>query len=319
MKRLSTGVVLSLAAATAIVVLGVIAIPAPLKLVMAQNLERRLAGLRLGGVRVEEQGLEIVYLAGGEGEPMLLLHGFGADKDHWTRFARHLTDDFRIVAPDLPGFGESSRDASLDYSPAAQVERLDAIADALGLERFHLGGNSMGGMLAGLYAAAHPERVQSVLLFAPAGVTRAKPSELQRAMDEGRNPLLVRSAAEFASLLDFVFVDPPWVPSSILDFLAARAVADRPLHEKILADWLGGQTPLEDALAGVEAPVLVVWGDHDRLLDVSGADVLRETRPGAEVVILENVGHVPMVERPEESADAVRRFLRPQLAAPSSR
>jgi abhydrolase domain-containing protein 6 len=109
------------------------------------------------------------------------------------------------------------------------------------------------------------------------------------------------------------------VPSSILYFLAARAVADRPLHEKILADWLGGQTPLEDALAGVEAPVLVVWGDHDRLLDVSGADVLRETRPGAEVVILENVGHVPMVERPEESADAVRRFLRPQLAAPSSR
>lgn len=307
-KRRSAGTVVAVAAALAILVLGVSAMPAPFKMMLAQNFERRLAGLRLGALEVD--GMPIAYLVGGAGEPLLLVHGFGGDKDNWTRMARHLTGEFRVHAIDLPGFGESTRDPRLRYGFEDQVERVDAIATALGLEQFHIAGNSMGGMIAGLYAAEHPERVKSVTLYAPGGVTRAKQSDLQAAWEKNENPLLVDDAEDFDALLHFIFVEPPWVPTSILDYLAHRAVADRPLHEAILKELRASKLALEDELAGSKVPLLVVWGDQDRLLHVSGAEVLRSVRADAKVLILPNVGHVPMVERPEESAQAMADFVK---------
>ena len=88
---------------------------------------------------------------------MVLLHGFGGDKSAWVRVSRYLTPHFRMVAPDIPGFGESSQDPSAHYGIVEQVERIDAFVHSLGLGTVHLGGNSMGGAIAGVYAARHPD------------------------------------------------------------------------------------------------------------------------------------------------------------------
>ena len=115
------------------------------------NMERCAAGLDQKSIDIGK--LHIEYLEGGKGEVLVLLHGFGGNKDNWTRVAKYLTPYFRVIAPDLPGFGESSRNMEAAYTYAAQVERLHKFMKALEIDKFHLGGNSMGGTIAGTYTA----------------------------------------------------------------------------------------------------------------------------------------------------------------------
>src|SRR5690606_29500095 len=139
----------------------------------------QLAGLRLieqqrAGLSHEQlsvHNLNIHYYRGGpaSGETLILLHGFAADKDNWLRFSRHLTQDYRVIAVDLPGFGESDLPPG-SYDVGTQAERLANILDALGIRQAHVLGNSMGGHIAALFAARYPDRVHSLALFDNAGI-----------------------------------------------------------------------------------------------------------------------------------------------------
>ncbi|MBI4693541.1 MAG: alpha/beta fold hydrolase [Gammaproteobacteria bacterium] len=261
---------------------------------------RRAAKLETRRIRAGDH--EIAYLDGGSGEPLVLLHGFGANKDHWPTLAKQLVGRYRIIAPDVPGFGESDKHPALRYAIDDQVERIHAFVAALGLERFHLGGNSMGGQLAAAYAARHPERVMSLWLLAPAGVATAQPSELQAHLARGENPLLVDDAAGFARLVHLCFSKAPYVPGPFQRVLAARAVAERPFNDKIFQDWLARPAWLESRVEGLHMPTLVSWGEEDRVLHHSGAAILGRLVPEARVVVMPGVGHLPMMERPGESA-----------------
>ena len=111
---------------------------------MGRALLRRRGGMVQKSVTVD--GRTWPYLEGGDRtKPLLLLvHGFAGDKDNWSMIAPYLTRDYHVIAPDLPGFGENERNPELAYDIAAQTRRLKAFADTLGLDRPHLGGNSMG-------------------------------------------------------------------------------------------------------------------------------------------------------------------------------
>jgi len=166
----------------------------------AIDLERKSAGLSKGSVLIGDH--TVYYLEGGEGETILLVHGFGANKDNWNRLAKYLTPSYHVVAVDLPGFGESTKREDSSYSIAAQVERLDKIAEALSLNSFHVAGNSMGGNISGKYAARFPEKVLSLGLFNSGGVaTCPERSELSRLLEQGENPLLVETPEDFESFL----------------------------------------------------------------------------------------------------------------------
>jgi pimeloyl-ACP methyl ester carboxylesterase len=277
-----------------------------LALRLAESIELHAAGLRRASVEVG--GDHVAYLIGGSGEPLLLLHGFGADKSSWVRVAKHLTPHFSVVAPDLPGFGESTRDPDARYGIADQVDRVHAFAAGLGLPPLDIGGNSMGGAIAGAYAARFPGEVKHLWLLAPGGVRSAKRSELDEMLARGENPLLVNDADGFERLLDFVFVERPSIPRPIERYLAEQAIAHRAFNDKILHELFAGLKPLEDELRGSTTPTLILWGDHDRLVDVSGAQVLKSVMPNAEVVVMANVGHVPMIEKPAKSAAAFIAF-----------
>lgn len=274
------------------------------------KIERSMAGLDQHNIEVA--GLHIEYLEGGQGDVLLLLHGFGANKDNWTRIGRYLTPHFRVIAPDLPGFGESTRDPDADYSIAAQSERLHAFARALKLKSFHLAGSSMGGAISGTYAARYPKDVISLWLIAPGGVASAEPSEISRMLDAGRtNPLIAESAEGYEQLLDFVFVKRPFMPPAIKRYLAQEAIDHYPLNQKIFKQIhnAADTPPLEVTLSGLPVPTLILWGASDQVLQVSGAGILKSVMPKAKLITMEGVGHLPMIETPKESAKFYLNFL----------
>ena len=278
---------------------------------------KQVAALALGSERqradlvrkeiVLPDGLRYVYLEGGQGEPLMLLHGFGGNKDNFTRAAQYLTPHYRVIVPDHIGFGESAKPAQADYTPAAQAERLRRFAQALGMRNLHLGGNSMGGQIALAYAARYPAEVDSLWLLNPAGVWSAPRSELADiVLGSGRNPLIVRSEDDFAYTFDFVMSDPPFVPRPILNVLAQERIRNADLEERIFVKV--ATDSIEQRVTGLSTPALIVWGDQDRVIHVGTAEILHKLMPGSRVIVMPGVGHLPMIERPKQSARDYLRF-----------
>lgn len=261
---------------------------------------------------LELDGEQWFYLNGGSngGETILMLHGFGADKDNWTRLAGYL-GDYRIVAVDLPGFGESAQLYDTSYTMAAQRERIYDFADALGLEKFHLLGSSMGGQLAALYADKYSEQVISLGLISNAGVSSPEPSEMQIALAKGKpTPLIVESEDDFIPMLDFVTYKRPWIPQLYMRHLAREAWLNSSFHKEIWNQLLSDKTSgLEPVLANIKQPTWVLWGKEDRVLDVSAIEMMQPLLGNESIVIMEKTGHLPMVERPQLVAQYYLEFL----------
>jgi pimeloyl-ACP methyl ester carboxylesterase len=252
-------------------------------------------------------GLHYVYLDGGKGEPLMLLHGFGADKDNFTRVARFLTPHYRVIVPDHLGFGESAHPADADYSPAAQAERLRLLAQALGIKELHLGGSSMGGHIALSYAARHPAEVGSLWLIDTGGIWSAPKSELANLIEQsGRNPLIAKSEEEFAQTFAFVMHDPPFIPRPVINVMAQERIRNVALAQNIFKQLIADS--LEQRVSGLNTPALIVWGERDRAIHVATADILHKMMPRSQVIIMPGIGHLPMVERPEQSARDYLRF-----------
>lgn len=272
-------------------------------------LEQYRAGLAHEQLTVHN--LNIHYYQGGpaSGETLVLLHGFAADKDNWLRFSRPLTQDYRVIALDLPGFGDSDLPPG-SYDVGTQAERLADILDELGVQQAHVLGNSMGGQIAALFAARYPERVRSLALFANAGIESPHKSELYQLLTSGSpNPLVVKQPQDFDKLLRFVFVEPPYLPESLKRYLGERAMAKATHYDQVFKQLVERPVPLAPELPKIQAPTLLLWGRQDRVLDVSSIEVMQPLLNKPNVVIMDNVGHAPMLERPEESALLYRGFL----------
>ncbi len=273
---------------------------------------RAAAGMERRTVRLDD-GREIVRLDTEADLPALVVvHGIGASKDHWPRLAALLADRVRVVAPDLPGFGES--DPGGDLSMGGQAETVAALLDALGLDRVHLAGSSMGGRVAAEIARRHPDRLRSLWLLAPAGAEGDQPSEMIEGLLAGRGiPLFARTPDEYARSVAFSMRQPPDIPRAALRVLAAESAAtyDRTMAVflQMSAEFATGPTT-EDLLAGLDLPTLISWGDQDRVLHPSGAATIAAGIPDATVHRLPEVGHLPMMEAAEESAEVFRAFLR---------
>jgi len=273
---------------------------------LALDYGRKSAGLVRKEITLSD-GLHFVYLEGGQGEPLMLLHGFGANKDVFVAVAAFLTKNYRVIIPDTIGFGESAHPPQADYGPPAQAERLRALTQALGLSKVHLGGNSMGGQIALTYAALYSNEVSSLWLLAPAGVWSAPPSELQKIIaQKGANPLLVKSPDDFANLIAFSMGKPAFIPRPILEVLAQERIDNFSLEERIFPQIRAYS--VEERVAGVTVPTLIVWGDGDRALHPSASQILQTLLPRSQVILMPGVGHLPMMEKPQDSVEDYLRF-----------
>ncbi|UAW99619.1 alpha/beta hydrolase [Halopseudomonas nanhaiensis] len=273
------------------------------------GVERHLADLEPRTVEIP--GFQVAYLEGGTGEPLLLLHGMGANKDEWNRVASHLTDRHRVIAVDLPGFGESDKPFDASYLTPAQVRYVQQFVEALNLDRLHLGGNSMGGRIAAAYAADYPERVESLWLLAPSGVMSAQQSELVKSLQRGKQvPMVVGNRAELDESLEWTTERPPYYPGPVKDAFAETAAQNYRLHSRIMAE-LRQETveqSLEDIVTGLSVPTRIVWGEKDKLFHHSSARILEHLIDGSSVLLLPDTGHLPMIEAPGKLADDYRQF-----------
>ncbi|QKK02008.1 MAG: alpha/beta fold hydrolase [Pseudomonadota bacterium] len=276
--------------------------PGPLARVMIR-FERTRCGRK--SERCPIADIDWHVLTGGHGEPLILLHGFNADADHFNRAARHLTSHFRVIAPDLPGFGETRVGAMPDYRIEYMAAKVLALLDAMRIERFYVGGNSMGGYLAVAVAHQAPARVRGLWLLAPGGLHSAPYSPLYEAVYAGHhNPLVVRDLRDFERLLDYCFVRPPYLPTPLKRYLARRAANSVSRAERVFADLRFRSTPLEALASGLTVPALIVWGQADQVLHPQGLNVLADRMSHAQTLLLPATGHLPMLEKPRETAEA---------------
>ncbi|HEY6879210.1 MAG TPA: alpha/beta hydrolase [Polyangiales bacterium] len=270
------------------------------------NLERWSAGLERKQVTLAD-GLTFVYLEGGQGEPLVLLHGFGVNKDTFTRVAKHLTSRYRVIIPDLIGFGESSRPADAHYDMSAQSERVSRFLQAVHASPAHLGGSSMGGQIALACAQTHPEDVHSLWLLDASGVVSGPHSALELRLVQGKNPLLPTTQEEFDALFELAFTHRPFVPSFVRRVFAQEQIGRHALEERIFKEcWRpDAKDPL---VTNVAVPTLIVWGQEDRVIHPGKGSILHGLLPRSALIVMPGVGHAPMIEAPAQCAADYLRF-----------
>jgi pimeloyl-ACP methyl ester carboxylesterase len=252
------------------------------------------------------------YYEGGNGPTIVLLHGFAANKETWLEMVKGLTDHFHVIIPDLPGWGESSRNDNGDYGIPAQAARLEAFAAAVGAQRFLLVGQSMGGAIAGIYADEHPERVASLVLMSSSGLT-FKENDFARDVKAGKNPFLFHDRADLEALLARIFLKPPQIPGRLEDALVARNEKDHAFIERTFNELKepAQALALDPVIGKLRMPVLGVWCREDKIIDVSALDTLRsglKSSPSIGATMMNGCNHMPMLEKPDETARIITGF-----------
>lgn len=252
---------------------------------------------------VEVNGRELQYLKIGEGDPpLVLVHGFGGDINIWVFNQEALAASRAVYALDLPGHGGSSKDVG-EGDTSFFVETLAGFLDAMGVEKAHLFGHSMGGAIAGSFALAHPERVESLILAASAGLGE----EINGDYIEGF--IAANKRRDMKNVLQILFADPELVTRQLVnDELRFKRMdgvdeALRAIADKLFPD--GRQADVPD-LSGVEAPILAIWGREDRVIPSSHTGNLPDH---ARVEVLDDTGHMPQMEAAGKTNRIVGEFL----------
>ena len=254
------------------------------------------------------------YVQSGTGPLIVLVHGFTGSKENWLPLMRELRTRYRIIAPDLPGWGESGRQRNANYGPHAQAERLAAFLASLDAKPIFLVGHSMGGQIIGDLVAHHPAIVERIALMSSAGV-HFRSNDFGRAVLAGRNPFEVRDRASLHRYLGIVFTDPPWVPWPV-DWAMARQRADQVAFEQSVLDRIGRGPEafaLEAELPNIATPTLLLWCRDDRVIDISAVAIFQKGLAHDTAVMLDGCGHMPMMVQPAAVADAIVRFLNKPL------
>lgn len=258
--------------------------------------------------------IEMNYLIRkGDGPILMLVHGFSANNSTWLQFADKLPDNYYLIAPDLAGHGKSSEAESYDLE--RQAERLKALAEHLNLEPFHIVGNSMGGAISAIYAARFPEDVASLILIDSAGLDGENQSQFFAELEKGHNPLIATDEASFEYRMDLILEKQPPLPWPIRPALIRETVERAELNKVIFADMLATRERMDQGemsriiSENVTMPALIMWGEKDRVLDVSSVAEFKKVIPQAEVKIYPDLGHVPMLEDPSASAETITQFV----------
>jgi len=292
---------------------------------MGLSVERSLSNFEKKHIQLSDHDWVYLEANADQGLPtVVLLHGFAAEKDNWTRMVRHL-ENYHVIAPDLPGHGESTYDGNAFYGFDKQSLRVAEFINALGLQQFHIAGNSMGGAIAALYSYRHPKNVLSLTLIDAVGFYGDTPSELQIILEnKQKNPLIVRSREDMDILMGFAMHNVPFIPWPGEKVLARRAMKRQGANDQIFnhiyqeseaARYTDGFTNIFSKL---NIPTYVVWGEKDRVLHVSSVDKFFHYMPNIQVDVLPEVGHAPMLEVPEKTADLLNDFWSYTTAAPAN-
>ncbi|QUH03812.1 acetoin dehydrogenase dihydrolipoyllysine-residue acetyltransferase subunit [Saccharopolyspora erythraea] len=255
---------------------------------------------------VDVGGRMISYASIGEGpEAVVLVHGFGGDKNSWLFVQEPLAEGRTVYALDLPGHGASTKDVG-DGSLNALAATLVAFLDELGVEQAHLVGHSLGGAVVADAAASAPDRVRSLTLIAPAGFGSEVDADYLRGFVEAS------TRRELKPHLRKLFADESQVTRHLVDDLLKYKRIDgvREALQTLLGTLLHGDAQAIDtgpALAEVDVPLAVVWGRQDAVLPSTNASALADR---VQVRFVDGAGHMVHMENPAATREAIESVLR---------
>lgn len=284
--------------------------------------------MRLGGVShetvVDDHRWTWVEVAADKPDvpTIVMLHGYTGSKENWYRVARALRGRYRIVMPDLPGWGQSERRPDADYGFVAQSARVAAFLRKPEVSNGRpvvLIGHSMGGGITALAAARYSNLVAHVGLFDAAGV-RFQDNQFGMDVLAGKNPFGVSDDASLERYFAAVFHNRetrPWAPWPATDIYIAQRKRDAAFEQSVLDKIGRGE---ERFLPGAEAaniaqPALLLWCRQDKVIDPSAMALYAARIPHASQVMLEDCGHMSQMERPGESAAAIAMLIERGRAA----
>jgi len=276
-----------------------------------ERLLQSYAGTGTAQLMVGDQAYFIQDTGPRDAPTLVLLHGFGASLQTWDAWASELEKDRRVLRMDVPGFGLSGPAANNDYSDAADVARLLALLDHLGLQQVALGGHSMGGRIAWNFAAAYPERVSHLILVSPDGF----PDPNSKSENTYKvSPFLGLMKYSLPTWALKMGVAPAYGDESLLtpqvmrryhDMMRAPGIRSAAM-ERMRQSRNTNPLPL---LQSLKMPVLLVWGEKDAFIPISNAQDYLKAIPQATLVSVPHAGHVVHEEAPMASVQAVQAFL----------
>lgn len=268
---------------------------------------------------VEVDGTEMAYYESGEGFPLVMLHGGGPGASSWSNFGSALpgfAESFRTILIDQPGFGASGKPEVVGNYYRHAAAHLIGVLDHLGIDRFHLLGNSLGGGTAMRLALEHPKRVARLVLMGPGGLSlnlfHADPTEgVQRLMDFGANP--TREALR--AFISTMVVNQDLVTDELVEerFADATAPGAREAMRSMGMSFWNPET-YEDGMLWREAHrlrqhTLLTWGREDRVNPLDGAMVALKLISRAQLHVFPNCGHWAQIEAADEFREVAVNFL----------
>jgi pimeloyl-ACP methyl ester carboxylesterase len=263
-------------------------------------------------------GMRVHYRDEGlrDGPALVLLHGVMASLHTWDGWVEALKAHYRIVRIDLPGFGFSDGIPDGDYTPQQGAARIDKLADALGLGRFHMAGNSLGGLLTWYYAASFPNRVQRLVLVSPIAYQQKLPFIIDAVSRTGIGGIAGKIRTPkflIEQNVRMVYGDPTSPSADVIDRYWDLLQYGKNRETMVKTFRALRAYNVDDSIAErvvhVKAPTLVMWGTKDRWVPPTLAERWKKDLPGATVRMYPGLGHVAMEEEPAMTAREAHAFL----------
>ena len=253
------------------------------------------------------------YYDRGSGQPLLLIHGMWGDHLDWEPVLEPLSERYRVIAVDLPGFGQSEAD-HIEYTAAFFTERLQRLLTRLGIDRVAVCGNSFGGQLAMSLALAAPALVTKLILVGTGGLRKFQPGEIEATLGLRSERVLRSLTPEINSFMfGKLFVEQgSETQRRYLEKQNARLKsAAYPQYVRIVNRCM--RLAIDFYLLGrvksIQAPVLLLQGDRDPVVPLEWARAAVPLFPKARLVVIDNCGHVPQIEQPARFVREVAAFL----------
>ena len=249
-------------------------------------------------------GSRIHYVEAGSGAPLILVHGLADNAGIWDSTIPALSGKFRVIALDQIGFGHSDKPL-LNYRVGTLVDFLDGFLRELKIERASFIGNSLGGWVTAAFALARPERIERLVLSDTAGYAAVAKTMDPRTL----RALRLASREDIRYLGPLTFHHKRFYQDVDLAFKERVTAGDSYTVGQLLDSMIRGDDTLDNRLHAVNRPTLIIWGRDDKLIPLSFGERFHQEIANSQLRIIDNCGHMPQVECPDEFASAVLQFF----------
>jgi pimeloyl-ACP methyl ester carboxylesterase len=265
---------------------------------------------------IEVNEMQVHYRDEGKGFPIILIHGTASSLHTWNDWTKELTQTYRVIRMDLPAFGITGPNKNADYSIKAYTQFLHQFLAKMDIDKFYLVGNSLGGNIAWNYAAEYPEKIEKLILVDASGLPTNKPQPAIFKM--AKTPVLsslflyVTPKIFIKKNMKEVYGDETKITDDLVNRyhkMALRVGNRQAFIDRAKIDFKLGEKDNLKKLKSIQTPTLLIWGAKDNWIPLDNGKRMNNALINSKLVVLENSGHVPMEESPEESLIILKEFI----------